>query len=150
MRRVFITILLVLGPAVLNGGPVNAQDLVPEPLTADKFNWISPPAVPGLRFSWIQGNETADGLYVLRVRLASGSRIPPHSHPDQRISTVLSGILYVGFGEVFSQDALVAVKSGDAYVAPANTPHFLWAKEGTVEYQETGLGPTATKIVGRP
>ena len=71
-------------------------------------------------------------------------RIAPHTHPDERNSTVLSGTLYVGFGAVFDASKVVAVPAGAVYAAPANVAHYVWAKDGDVTYQEVGIGPTAT------
>ena len=34
--------------------------------------------------------------------------------------------------------------AGAAYVTPAQMAHFVWAREGAVEYQEMGKGPTGT------
>ena len=48
---------------------------------------------------------------------------------------MLSGTLYVGFGEQFDESTLVAVPAGAVYVAPAGVPHFLMAKDGEVIYQ---------------
>ena len=119
----------------------------PYPIDVSRLNWISPPPVPGLQFAWVLGSEKAVGLYALRVKLEKGATIPPHTHPDERHSVVLSGTLYVGFGETFDAGKLVAVPAGGVYVAPARIPHFLHAQSGDVEYQESGMGPTATKIL---
>jgi mannose-6-phosphate isomerase-like protein (cupin superfamily) len=89
------------------------------------------------------------GRTLLRVRLKKGGRIPPHTHPDERNSTVLSGSIYVGFGQTFDESKAVAVSAGAVYVAPANVPHYIWAKDGDAEYQEAGVGPTATVILKR-
>ncbi len=124
-----------------------ADDGLPEPIEAEKLNWISPPPIRGLEFTWVTGSEQKQGLYAIRVKLNPGTKIPPHTHPDQRLSTILSGTLYVGFGEIFDESKLIAVEQGNSYIAPANTPHFIWAKEEYVEYQETGIGPTGTQII---
>ena len=121
----------------------------PVPLLPDSFRWFAPPAIPGLRAAWVIGAEKGDGSYLLRVRLDRGAWIPPHTHPDERNSTVLSGTLYVGFGEVVDETSLVAIPAGGVYVAPANVPHYLWARDGDVVYQESGRGPTATSPVRR-
>ena len=55
---------------------------------------------------------------------------------------MLSGTLYVGFGETFDETKVVAIPSGAVYVAPAEVTHYIWAKEGEVWYQEMGMGPT--------
>lgn len=80
------------------------------------------------------------------LTLQQGGKIPVHTHPDTRYSTVLSGTLYVGFGETFDESTLVVVPTGAVYVAPAGVKHYLYAKDGDVEYQEGGVGPTATVI----
>lgn len=79
----------------------------------------------------------------------SGGRIPPHTHPDARNATVLAGTLHVGFGATFDAARLVAIPGGAVYVAPANVPHYGWAKDGDVLYQEAGVGPTGTAFVER-
>lgn len=137
-------LLSLLSPLTL------AQDLVPEAIQPQEGQWISPPNVPGLKAHWILGNEQQPGLYLLRVKLASGTRLPPHSHPDTRHTTVLSGTLYVGFGEQFDEQRLVAIPAGAVYIAPADKPHYLWAKEGDVVYQEGGDGPTGTGFITTP
>ena len=122
----------------------------PVPILPERQPWMSPPQVPGLSAAWLQGAEKVPEPYVLRVRLAAGTRIMPHLHPDSRSTTVLSGTLYVGFGAQFDEAALVAIPAGALYVAPAGVMHYLWAKEGAVEYQEYGQGPTATRFSAHP
>ena len=90
------------------------------------------------------GAEAQSGPYLLRVKLAASGRIPPHSHPDTRNSTVLEGTLYVGFGNRFDEAKVIAIPAGGVYVAPANVAHYVWAKDGAVVYQEAGVGPTRT------
>ena len=84
---------------------------------------------------------------MLRVKLAAGGRIPPHTHPDERNSTVLQGVLYVGFGRTFDESKLVAIPTGAVCVIPAEVPHYVWAKGGDVVYQEAGVGVTATIFI---
>lgn len=90
------------------------------------------------------GAEKAAAPYVFRVKLMPGAKAFPHTHPDERVTTVLSGTLYVGFGTVFDEATAVAIPAGAVYVAPASQPHYVWAKDGMVSYQETGVGPTGT------
>ena len=111
------------------------------------LKWFSPPGNPALQGAWVVGGEQSRGAYVLRVKLAAGGRIPPHIHPDERNTTVLSGTLYVGFGNTFDETKMMAIPTGYVYVAPAHVAHYVWAKEGDVVYQEAGSGPTATTLV---
>lgn len=116
----------------------------PQPVLPEHFQWFGPPNHPLLEAAWVIGSEKGTGPYALRVRLKQGGRIPLHTHPDERHSVVLSGTLYVGFGQAEDDGALVAVPTGAVYTAPANVPHFLVAKDGDVVCQENGVGPTAT------
>ena len=140
-RQLYLTIALVLGATCINS---IAQVETPTPVMPASLLWFSPPNNPSLQGAWVLGAEQNTGPYILRVKLAARARILPHTHPDERNSTVLSGTLYVGFGETFEESKLVAIPAGGLYVAPANIPHYIWAKDGEVMYQEAGVGPTAT------
>lgn len=115
----------------------------PQPVLPEQLRWASPPNNPAVQGAWVVGAERAAGPYLFRVKLAAGARVPPHTHPDARSSTVLAGTLYVGFGTAFDAAQVVAVPTGAVYVAPAGVPHYVWAKDGEVVYQESGTGPTA-------
>ncbi len=123
-----------------------ADAVVPLPIVPDTLRWMDAPGGLPLRTTWMLGAESQPEPYLIRVKLKAGGRIPPHTHPDARNSTVLSGTLYVGFGTTFDEAQLVAIPSGAVYVAPAQVPHFLIAKEDVL-YQEAGMGPTSTAFV---
>jgi quercetin dioxygenase-like cupin family protein len=117
---------------------------------AEALTWSSPPGIPDLRSAWVLGAESETGPYALRVKLKAGGKVPVHTHPDARYSTVLSGTLYVGFGATVNESQMTPVPAGAVYAAPANVPHYLWARDGEVEYQEAGVGPTGTRITAPP
>lgn len=150
MMRCPANALLKIGALVwlslLAVGVAAAQAAAPTAITAESLRWTSPPNMPGVQGAWFVGAPDKPGAYLFRVKLSPGARIPPHTHPDERSSTVLSGTLHVGFGDSFDEARMVAVPAGAVYVAPAGVPHFLWAKEGEVVYQEAGTGPTATRV----
>lgn len=146
MKQLIWTILIV---SSLFPGVLLAQSTAPIPMLSDSFRWGSPPHLHGIQSAWILGAEQKPGLYLLRVKLASGSKIPPHTHPDERNTTVLVGTIYVGFGETFDESKLVAIPAGVVFVAPANIPHYVWAKDGETTHQESGVGPTGTTMIKR-
>lgn len=122
-----------------------AQDK-PAPILPDSIKW-SGGADGAAQTAMVVGAADKAGLYQQRVRMPAGSKIMPHTHPDERISVVLEGTIYVGFGEKFDEAVVVAVPTGAVYVAPAGVPHFVWAKDGPALYQEGGMGPTAANFV---
>ena len=134
--------LLLLLLSCTFAAPSAFAQSVPVPVTPESAPWFSPPTNPSLRAAWMLGAEKEAAAYVLRVVLSEGGRIPPHTHPDARIVTVLDGTLLVAFGAKPGDAERVPVSAGSVYVVPANMPHALWAKQGDVTYQETGIGPT--------
>lgn len=146
MRLLFV-ILLVFVDSI--SGLAVAQNITPEPILPDTLRWGSPPNMSGIQGVWILGAEQKPGFYIFRVKLSSGTRIPLHTHPDERNTTVLTGTIYVGFGENIDEAEVVAVPAGAVYIAPASVPHYVWAKEGNAVYQEAGMGPTGTSFIER-
>lgn len=144
MKHIFPAILLI---ASALASAACGQSSAPAPILPDSLRWTNPPQLPGVQVAWIVGGEQKVGAYLLRVKLASGARIPPHTHPDERNTTVLAGTIYVGFGETFDEAKAVAIPAGAVYVAPANVPHYVWAKEGEARYQEAGAGPTGSAFL---
>ena len=138
------TIAAMLIASCIFAGLATGDDFKPHVVLPQEMTWTSPPNNPNLQGSWALGEEKKAGPYILRVKLAPGGKIPPHTHPDERNSTVLSGTLYVGFGTTFDEKNVVAIPAGGIYVAPANVAHYVWAKDGEVVYQEAGIAPTGT------
>ncbi len=123
---------------------VAAARAEPVAVLPQDLRWASPPGNSAVQGAWVVGAEAKPGPYLFRVKLAAGAKIPPHTHPDERSSTVLAGTLYVGFGSAFDEAKVVAVPTGAVYVAPAGVAHYVWAKDGATIYQEGGVGPTGT------
>ena len=146
MKQLLWTIVIV---GSLFSGVLLAQSTAPTPMLPDSFHWVSPPQIPGMQFAWILGAEQKPGSYLVRVRFASGTRMPPHTHPGERIFAVLAGTIYVGFGETFDESKLVAIPTGAVFVVPANVPHYVWAKDGETIHQESGVGPSGTTMIKR-
>lgn len=64
----------------------------------------------------------------------------PHRHPEDRVYTVISGIFYIGLGDQFDSEKLVAYPPGAVIILPGNTFHFHWAKSGDYVTQVTAIG----------
>ena len=93
------------------------------------------------------GDPRTEGLYVTRTLIPKGTQTIPHTHPDSRMVTVLSGVCYYGRGEVFDENRTMSFPPGSFFTEPAGVPHFIWAKEGDVIVQTTAIGPSGTQIV---
>jgi len=96
---------------------------------------------PSVRLAVVVGETARPGPYLIRVKVPSGVRLMPHSHPEDRLYTVISGVFYIGLGERFDAEKLMAYPPGAVVVLPGNTPHFHWAKSGEYVTQVTAMGP---------
>jgi quercetin dioxygenase-like cupin family protein len=104
--------------------------------------WRANPQLPGVSNASGVGNPAQSGLYAVFGRMEKGVRFPPHRHPDERLTTVMHGTMYLGIGTVFEEDKVKAYPVGSVVMTPANTLHYMWAKDGVVIMQEAGSGPS--------
>jgi len=65
----------------------------------------------------------------------------PHTHPEDRVYAVISGVFYIGLGDHFDENELQAYPPGSVIVLPGDTGHFHWAKSGEYVSQVTAIGP---------
>ncbi|MGG7647045.1 hypothetical protein SAMN04490185_4440 [Pseudomonas frederiksbergensis] len=148
MKTASLTTLLVACATV---SLVQAQPLPlgePGALHNEDVEWRNFPAFPKeVKLAVLVGAPSKPGPYVVRVKVPNGIKLMPHTHPEDRIYTVMSGVFYIGFGSVFDPDKLVAYGPGSVVVLPANTPHFHWAKSGEYISQVYGTGPLGLEYI---
>jgi quercetin dioxygenase-like cupin family protein len=108
----------------------------------EDIEWKPFPAFPpSARLAVVVGEPSASGPYVIRVKMPSDVKVMPHSHPEDRVYTVISGVFYIGLGDQFDADKLHAYPPGSVIVLPGNTFHYHWAKSGEYVAQVTAIGP---------
>jgi quercetin dioxygenase-like cupin family protein len=108
----------------------------------EEIEWKPFPAFPpSVQLAAVVGQPSQPGPYLTRVKAASGAKLMPHKHPEDRIYTVMSGVFYIGLGEHFDADKLQAYPPGAVIVLPGNTWHFHWAKSGEYVTQISAIGP---------
>jgi quercetin dioxygenase-like cupin family protein len=108
----------------------------------EDVNWKPFPAFPpSARLAVLVGETSEPGLYMVRVKVPAGVKLMPHTHPEDRIYTVISGVFYIGLGDRFDGDQVNAYPPGAVIVLPGGTPHFHWAKSGEYITQVTAIGP---------
>lgn len=116
----------------------------------EAIDWKPFPAFPpSVRLAILVGEPSQPGPYVIRVKMPAGEKLMPHSHPEDRIYTVMSGVFYIGLGEQFDPTRLNAYPPGSVIVLPGNTPHFHWAKSGEYVTQVTAIGPLGLDYLDR-
>jgi len=90
------------------------------------------------------GDPTKAGPYTLRLKFSAGFKLPPHSHPDSREVTILSGTWCTGYGNKADLAGLKELPAGSFYTEPANVNHYVEVREPTI-IQVSGMGPSGRK-----
>jgi len=111
-------------------------------IRSEDIVWKPFPAFPeGARLAVLVGDPAKPGPYLIRVKLPRGTKMLPHSHPEDRVYTVISGIFYIGLGDEFDENKLSAHAPGSVLLLPGGQPHFHWARSGEYVTQVSAIGP---------
>lgn len=115
---------------------------------ADEMDWTAgPPSLPkGAQMAVLEGDPSADGPFVFRIKVPDGYRIPPHSHPKTERVTVISGTVHLGMGKEFNKSDALELPAGTFGYWEAGMTHFVWA-EGETVVQIHGSGPWSIDYV---
>ena len=117
-------------------------------LTPSEMKWSAQGvfAVRGMEQLNLIGDPTKPGPYTLRLKFPKGYKIAPHSHPDAREVTILSGVFATGYGDKVDPANLKILPAGSFYTEPANLPHYIEIVEDVV-LQVSGIGPSQRVFV---
>ena len=105
--------------------------------------------VSGIQTRILKGDPNKAGLYTIQLTIPANTKIEAHTHPDDRVATVVSGTWYIGYGSRFDEQKLKALTPGSFYTEPPSMAHFARTGNQPVAVQITGYGPTGTKYVGQ-
>lgn len=109
----------------------------------DEIKWTANPG--GSETAVLVGDPSKPGLYVVLTKWKANHTSKPHSHPNDRFITVLSGTWWVGTGADYKPDNLKPVPAGSFVTHYGNEIHYDGAKDGDTILQIVGMGPaTAT------
>ena len=107
-----------------------------------EIEWGPAPAVlpPGADAAVLFGDPSKDGLFVLRLKLPAGYRVPAHTHPVDEVLTVISGTFSMGMGETADKSSAQPLPAGSFFALPPGTAHYVFIDEETV-VQISTVGP---------
>ncbi len=116
----------------------------------DDIDWKPFAALPpSVRLAAMVGDPNGAGPFTIRVKVPGGVKLMAHTHPEDRVYTVISGVFYIGLGDTFDEAKLTPFPPGSVVVLPGDTPHFHWAKSGEYVTQVTAIGPLGLAYVDR-
>lgn len=141
MRTALLALALLAGSSV--GGCAHAPTAASASAWTEGVNFAAMGNAEKAEATYLVGSGRTAALYTIRVHIAKGGRIAPHTHPDTRILTIVSGEVYYGFGETVDLANAKLYRAGDVLSVPAGKPHWAEASTSDVVYQEAGMGPTA-------
>jgi len=104
-------------------------------------------AVHGIETAFVAGDPKVRGVYTIMLRVPANTSIAAHSHPDDRVATVLSGTWYFGYGSKLDAERLRALPPGSFYTEPPGQDHFARTGDSPAVVLITGYGPTGTLYV---
>ena len=150
MRRLSLAILItsvafLVAAASLGSADMKAAsraDLNPSMVTylqPDRIEWTGRQGVA--EQAVLMGDPTKPGWYIVLVKWYPHNFSHPHTHPNDRYATVISGTWWVGSGTKFDPDATVPMPAGSYVVDLAKQPHFDGAKDEPAVIEIVGQGP---------
>ena len=123
---------IALRPDALRWTPMSSDLMEGTPA----FALAEPPQV-----SLLDGDPSQAGAqFTLRIRLAPGTRVPPHWHPTEEHITVLQGRFSLGMGDQYDEASLQELPTGSYASMPKGMTHFALATGDTI-VQVHGVGP---------
>lgn len=143
-----ITTAIALSVAAVGLSAVNAaeQQLDPKAITIklpDQIPWKRNAAGTN-ETAVLYGDPDKPGFYVLMFKWLPGNMSRPHSHPHDRMITVLKGTWWVGTGDKFDPDSTVPLPTGSYVTHTAKEIHYDGAKDAEVWLLMAGEGPTTS------
>lgn len=99
---------------VLAGANTAIADDMKMPTNSGDLKWeTAPPTLPkGADIAVLSGDPSKEGLFVLRLRMPSGYKIPAHNHPTDEGATVISGNFHIGMGDKLDETKAIELTAG--------------------------------------
>lgn len=114
----------------------------------DDLTWGPAPTIfpEGAKMAVLAGDPGKPGVFVIRLQMPAGYKIPAHHHPTDEYVTVISGDFRLGMGDKLAPSQTKLLGPGGFGVAPQGMNHYAWTEGGTV-VQVSAEGPFAMVYV---
>lgn len=132
---------IALGAASIVPAQARAE-LDPKSITIvpfDKLKFTGDPTKP--QIANVFGDPNKPELYGIVIKWPPHTNSRPHSHPNDRYITVLSGTWWIDTGPKFRPEAMVPMKPGSFVIHRANEIHYDGAKDEPAMIYIVGMGP---------
>jgi len=147
MTRTLLLVPLALVASL--AAPIALADSPMAMLAPGDIKWGDvPPVFPkGAKMAVLYGDPSKPGeLFIVRLKMPAGYKIPAHWHPTDENITVISGTFSLGMGDKLDPAKAKAFPAGSFAVAPAKMNHFAFAKQPAI-VEVSAIGPFAINYV---
>jgi pimeloyl-ACP methyl ester carboxylesterase len=134
--------------------PARASALAPMRMTPGEVSAnqtgsenIGSSLLAGVTTKVLFGDPSKAGFYTIVLSVPANTKIAAHTHPDDRMATVVSGTWSFGYGDFFEEQALKMLPAGSIYSEPGGVSHFAQTGAEPVLVEISGFGPTDTHYV---
>lgn len=149
----FVAALIVAAACSKDSTTSNGEISAPAAASASRgperdLQWGPAPAIfpPGAEMAVLQGDPSKTEEFTVRLRMPSGYKIPPHTHPTTENVTVITGTFLAGMGPQFNEALTQPYGQGDFVSVPQNHAHFAMTRGQTI-VQVHAIGPFALTYV---
>ena len=117
-------------------------------VSPDQLSWKDgPPSLPkGAQFTVVAGDPSKEGLYVIRLKVPAGYKVPPHVHPFDENVTVPRARSTSGWARRLMTRKVKARRSAGSPRRRRAMQHYAWFTEDTI-IQIHGMGPQGITYV---
>jgi len=135
-----LVMLVLVG---LSGAKAQERSADYDRVTTEDMKWVPLPSLPkGAQIAILHGSLAKPGLFTISVKLPPHYKLPVHSHPDERVRTIISGTYYSAIGDKVDETKLTPFPPGTFSNVPQNVWQFAETKDEEVVFQISGIGPT--------
>jgi hypothetical protein len=147
MRKKILFTRIAVASLILCGQSLNEIRMLPTeaPRDAGDGNQVGSSKLAGVHTKVLFGDPSKAGFYSILLYVPAHTTIQSHSHRDDRMATVVSGIWYFGYGDNFNAESLKKLPPGSVYSEPMAHDHFARTDSDAVIVHICGYGPTDTR-----
>lgn len=95
----------------------------------------------GPQYHILWGDPLKPGPYAMLARWLPNRMSRPHTHPHDRIITVISGTWWLGTGKIYAPEATLPVRAGTVVTHFSGQYHYDGAKNEAAVIEIVGEGP---------
>lgn len=106
----------------------------------EQIIWKPLPGHAELQYSVLEGNPIESGYFTIRMKLPKNYQDVVHTHDITRYDTIISGALYIGFGDKPDRNNVEKLETGAFIACPPHLKHYSFTDDETI-VQISGMGP---------